>query len=480
MPKYREVALKQYINFETLVALALFIIVAITKANIINMPYYWDELGVYIYPTHWLANGSLARSLPGFHPPYMFFGHPFALYLILAVLFKTFGESIFVSHAFIILVSYLGILYTYLLGKYLQNRSVGIIAALLLFCSPLYFAQSGMVNGDIIISTLGIITVYYFVKKNYIIYLISGTLLVLTKESSAAIIVAILIYLYIQSDKKCWFLKDFVIYSLPLLLLLIFFVMQKLTTGMILPNPYFNDHNFYQLNITDIFIKLKIVLGWIFIEQYRYILLIILCVNIIVNGRRAYMKEYLLFIIVIIFFAAAFSGIFFLTRYIIPIMPYFYIMSASSIVMLFAYKRMYMLVAMITMIFFITILHGHDDWGGSHENDMQYTDIVLTHRDACNYIENNFPSKKVLTSWPLTFELKEPFLGYVKNSVVATDNINEKYDIVVYSKQSNSEQYKIEKILKEKIKTKEMILINAFARNGKLVEIYMHQDNALR
>jgi hypothetical protein len=480
MLKYREVALKQYSNYETLAAIALFIIVAIAKANTINMPYYWDELGAYISPTHWLANGSLLKSLPGFHPPHMFFGHPFASYLTLATLFKIFGESIFVSHVFILLVSYFGILYTYLLGKYLQNRSVGIIAALLLFCSPLYFAQSGMVNGDVMIFTLGVITIYYFLKSNYILYLISGTLLVLTKESSAAIIVAILIYLYIESDRRRELLKVFVMYSIPLLFLLSFFIMQKLTTGMMLPNPYFDNHNLFQLNITDILSKLKLVLGWTFIEQHRFILLIILCVNIIVNRRRAYKKEYLLFMIVIIFFVAAFTGIFFLPRYIIPILPYFYIMSASSIVMLFAYKRIYILVTIITMITFIVILHGHDEGSGSHENDMQYTDVVLTHKDACNYIEKNFPSKKVLTSWPLTPELRKPFLGYVQKSVVATENINEQFDIVVYSKQSNFEQYKIQNLLKEKIKTKKMILIKAFARNGKLVEIYMHQDNALR
>jgi hypothetical protein len=480
MLNYCKVALKQYSNYETLLAIALFIIVAIAKANIINMPYYWDELGAYISPTHWLANDSLLKALPGFHPPYMFFGHPFASYLTLATLYKIFGESIFVSHVFIILVSYFGILYTYLLGKYLQNRSVGIIAALLLFCSPLYFAQSGMVNGDVIISTLGAITIYYFLKKNYRLYLISGILLVLTKESSAAIIVAILIYLYIESNERRELLKVLLMYSIPLLFLLIFFAIQKLTTGMLLPNPYFNNNSFIQLNIIDILSKLKLVSEWTFIAQYRYILLIILCVNIIVNRRRAYKKQYLLFMIVIIFFVAAFTGIFFLPRYIIPILPYFYIMSASSIVMLFAYKKIYILVTIITMITFIGILHGHDDWSGSHENDMQYTDVVLTHKDACNYIEDNFPSKRVLTSWPLTTELREPFLGYVKNAVVAIENINEKYDIVVYSKQSNSEQYKIEKIVKDNIKTKEMILINAFARNGKLVEIYMHQDNALR
>jgi hypothetical protein len=480
MVNYCKVALKEYSNYETLVAIALLIIVAVAKANIINMPYYWDELGAYVSPAHWLANGSLLRSLPGFHPPYMFFGHPFAAYLTLATLFKIFGESIFVSHVFILSVSYFGILYTYLLGKYIHNRSVGIIAALLLFYSPLYFAQSGMVNGDVIISTLGVITIYYFLKSNYILYLISGTLLVLTKESSAAIIVAILIYLYIESNKRRGLLKVFVIYCIPLLFLLIFFFIQKLTTGMILPNPYFSNHNFFQLNITEILSNLKLVSGWIFIEQNRYILLIILCVNIIVNKKCAYKKEYLLFLMIIVLFVAMFAGIFFLTRYIIPTLPYFCIMSASAIVMLFSYKRIYILVAIITMISFIAILHGHDEWGGSHENDMQYTDIVLTHKDACNYIENKYSSKKVLTSWPLYPALSDPFLGYVKITISATENIDEEFDIVVYSKQSNSGQYKIEKYLKDKIINKKMILIKSFARNGKLVEIYIYQDNAVR
>jgi 4-amino-4-deoxy-L-arabinose transferase-like glycosyltransferase len=473
MFQYQNIKVVKMFNRDLFVIAMLFIIFAVCKANIITMPYHWDELGAYISPAHWLAGGNLLRSLPGLHPPDVFYGHPFASYLTLAALYKIFGESVHVSHVFILLVSFLGVMYTYQLGKLLHNESVGVISALLLFLCPIYFAQSGMVNGDVIITTLGVSTIYYFLKRNCTLYLISGILLVLTKETSAAIVVSILIYLCIESNKNKDLLKTFSMYSVPLLVLLIFFIMQKIFTGVFLPNQYFATHNFFELSALDILGKMRRVFSSVFVTQNRFVLSLILCANLIAYKKHAFKKEHLLFFIISMFFIGAFTGIYFLNRYVLPVLPYLCIVGASSIVMLFNYKKTYIPIAMIVMLSFVFELHGHDAYGDSHENDMQYTDVVLLHKDACSYVEKNFPDKKVLAAWPMVSEFENPYLGFVHKPIIVTDKIDDGADIVVYTEQSsNDKSMEIQNYLERMVQSKKIRLLQVFTRNSKMVGIY--------
>src|SRR5208283_5961407 len=259
--KLREALPKALRNYDLLAGLLLFVAIAISKANTIALPYYWDEY-VYISPANWLYNGSLMRAFPGLHPPTIFFGHPFALYVALALVWKVFTESIIVSHIFILCISFLGVYYTYLLGIQLHNRTVGFIAALLLLFSPLYFAQSGMVNGDVAITSLSVITIYYFLRRRYIPYLVSGILLVLTKESAIACIAALLLYLYFEERKRPSVSRELAKYSVPLIIILVFFLAQKLTTGMFLPNQYFDSHPFFESSFGAFLHKFGTVFKW--------------------------------------------------------------------------------------------------------------------------------------------------------------------------------------------------------------------------
>lgn len=454
----------------------LFLIVFISKAGTIGLPFYWDEAGAYTSPAHWLAKGSLLRILPGLHPPYVFFGHPPALYLTLAAIYKIVGESVQVSHIFILAVTFLGLYYTYLLGKHLYNGSVGFISSLLLFFSPLYFAQCGMVNGDVVITSLGVMTMYYLVEKNYIPFVISGVLLALTKESAIAFIVAGLIYLFSVKEEKYspGLAGTLAGYSIPLIVIIIFFALQRIFTGMILPNGYFSSHNFFELSFGALSHKIIKVFRWTFINQDRWILSALLLIGFTVHRGKVLRKEYILFGLLFLFFIGAFSFIYFLPRYILPILPYFCIMSASAIFSLFSYKKIYVIITFLLAATFIYRAYGCGTGYGNYEEDMQYADVVLTHEAACAFIEANFPDKRILAPWPLVTDLQQPFLGYVKHPLRAISNPNERYDVLVYTRQSDMYSAKVLEniILNNIVNNGPLLLYRRFVRNGKSVEIY--------
>lgn len=139
-------------------------IVLSSKLGVLNTPYYWDEI-TWIRGSHWFYEEGLLRFVPGLYPSNLFMGHPPLLCLGLAFLYKIFRESIFLSHLYIVSFSFLGVYFTYLLASYLFGRFTGIIFALLLFSSSIYFAQSGMFLGDLPITALGVMTVYLLYGK---------------------------------------------------------------------------------------------------------------------------------------------------------------------------------------------------------------------------------------------------------------------------------------------------------------------------
>lgn len=221
---------KKLISPDIIIGAFFLLLIFIGKANTFNLPFYWDEMGGYIKPSHWLAQGSILRIIPGFYPPYMFFGHSPGMYLTLAILYKAFGESIWISHLLAAVFSFLGVFFTYLLAMRLFDRTTGIISALFLFFTPVYFAQSGLVLPDILTTAVGVICVYFMLQEKYLPYLTCGIYLVMIKESSLAIIFALLIYLYITEKDRHRRKTKIVKYAAPLFVIGVFFIMQKIAS----------------------------------------------------------------------------------------------------------------------------------------------------------------------------------------------------------------------------------------------------------
>lgn len=437
--------------------LVLLLIIFVSKAGILNLPYNWDEMGAYMTPAHWLAQGGLIRAFPGFHPPYMFFGHPPALYLAVAFLFKVFGEKIWIAHLFVISLSFLGAYFSYLLASRLSNRTTGFFASLLLFFSPLYFAQSGMVHADIIVSSLGLMCVYFFFQERYLWYLLSGLALVLVKESGAAIIFAITVYSFLTEkenpDRKIRALK----YSAPLILLCLFFLAQKITSGMFLPNQYFVSNRFFIITGRSI--------TWAFVRQGRIVLTLLILASFFLN-KQSWKKEFNLFLLIFLFVTGTYTFIYCTARYVLPVFPYYSILGAYALAHLFRDSKRLIAANIAVIALFIAMTYGSGT--GSHggfEEDMQYVDVVLNHRDACTYVEQTFPDKAVLAEWPMNEAMRHPFLGYVSRPVKVM-TAGEQYDVVVYTRQGHPDNENL-------LTLRNLRLDRVFERNGKHAAVYL-------
>jgi hypothetical protein len=59
------------------------------------------------------------------------------------------------------------------------------------------------------------------------------------------------------------------------------------------------------------------------------------------------------------------------------------------------------------------------------EENLAYRDFVLLHRDAAHFLEEKYPAARVLTTWPATDELRNPYFGYTPRAldVVPVENL---------------------------------------------------------
>jgi 4-amino-4-deoxy-L-arabinose transferase-like glycosyltransferase len=460
--------------------LILFVVIFVLKFPIMNTPHHWDSISRDLPISMWIKNNNL-NPFPRIEN---YNGHPVLFYEILALSFLFFGESLLVSHLVVLIFSFLSVYFTYLLGEYLYGQKVGIIAALLLLFSPLFFAQSGIVQIEIVFTALSIITIYFAIKSELVWYIISGNLLVLTKEPAILIIISILIYKFMKNSKKL------LIYSIPLFIFALWMITNKFVFGWFLYPQSVSYFNFSTSLLLTFFERFKEIFVW----DYKWILTLIISISILkfyVSGKKIKIKSLLktenfVFLLIVLFINILNSliGKFFLIRYILVLYPIFFIAGSNALNYVLKKNTIIIFVTLFLIGLFINRWEGNrtNSCGCELESNLEYLDLIETHKNSTLYIETNFPNSTVLTTWPQSRELTLPFLGYIK-SPVYVKTVSEELitctrisyfngslngvNLICYSPQAHQP----EKLL-EIIKNLNLTLIKRFEKNGKYTEIY--------
>jgi len=368
-----------------------------SKWETFSLPGFWDEMWVFINSGIWISQNSFIQILPGLHSNEIGFGHPPFIFICLAILYRIFGYSHAVPHVFSAFFGFLGVYGTYLLGSHLHNRRAGFISGLLLFFSPLYFSQSGLVSAEIFLTSLAVLYVYFFIIENKLGYIVTGICLALTKEPALAVFVSVLIYQILFESKRSDFWNRIKYHSIPLIILVLFLSLQGFITGHAIDNPALQQSIFSNDFTMSWFIpQLWHIFRLIFIDQWRFIPSTFILTFSILHYRRITNRTNCLFLFILCGFYGAFIFVYFLPRYILTVFPFIFVLAAQAIIVL---ERNRIATNFIVAILCILCLYTSyatptdDDYG--LEVTMSYADYVRANMDAAKYIEANFPEKKV-------------------------------------------------------------------------------------
>lgn len=393
------------------------------KLAIVNVPAYWDETR-WVGQAFQLANWPLVSVFPGFRPMEAFAGHPPGIHLVFALAAKIGGSSMRTAHLVTIAFGALGLCFTYLVGTRLFDRWTATVATLLLFICPAYFAQSGMFLADVPVAALSTGCVYFLLTRRTAAYVLCATAMVLIKETSAAIVLAMLAFdVFFAGHERASRIRAAGRHLVPLAALGVFVTWQKIVTGawwLIYADPF--DTSWLKTTVWESAHQAWLVTRWIFVDQWRWMLAVPLLLLVIVNAAARRRRELWLFALIMVCasYPFAFAGGLFLPRYLMPVLPLFLLASVWAMREWLPSWRTRTLAALGVIGVMAWSLAARP-FSGTAELNMRYLDVVHVHEEMAHAIERDFSSARILTAWPHTGELAIPQFGFVRSPIANDD-----------------------------------------------------------
>jgi hypothetical protein len=399
---------KAYAYFYLLFLLILFL----THSFVLDLPYFWDEMGQFIPAAlDILRDGAWIprTTLPNVHPP--------GVMAYLAGVWATVGYSVAITRCAMLALAACGVLAVFALAVHLCRGSRGLpafTAALLLLASPLFFSQSMMAQLDMPAMVFTAIALVLFLKRRFGLAAIACTLLVLMKETSIAVPAVFGAVLLLE---RRW--REALYFTVPAVALAMWLGYLYQGTGHVFGNAEFTHYNVgFQLHPVRLSVTLVRRVYYIFIANWH----ILGTIAIVIAWKRTNIfrsRDWAIVaavaavqtLVVTVLGGAA------LERYLMPVLPLFYIAAAAAFATFTEKRRRIataaLLAGMASSIFI------HPIFPFPFENNAAFIDFVNLQRDAAAYVESHYPASTVTSAWPFPDALRRPEFGYVAQPIAA-------------------------------------------------------------
>jgi Dolichyl-phosphate-mannose-protein mannosyltransferase len=396
-------------------------------ASLIRLPYFWDEAGYYIPAARdLLLKGSLIPlSTPSnAHPPLVM--------TYLALWWKMLGSTPAVTRSAMLLTAAFALLGVFRIARRAANLEVAIAATICTAVYPVFFAQSTMAHVDLAAAGLTIWGLDSYLGARNRSAAVCFSLSVLAKETALLAPLALLAW-----ELVCPWASRFlkppicirdrswpVVASLltPVGVLALWYTYHYARTGYVFGNPEYFRYN-VQATMSPLRILLALIMRlWqVFGYLHLWVLTLLMawamtrpatCDGDVERPRIALPVQFV-FGVVILSYVVALSviGGAVLARYMLPGVPLVVILAVST---LRRRVRAWRWLVGIVCATFVAALFTNPPYGFSPEDNLAYRDFIEMHLDAEGFLEARYPKATVLTAWPASGEITQPFLGYVR------------------------------------------------------------------
>lgn len=396
-------------------AIPLFVL----HAHLISLPFFWDEHGQFI-PTSLdiLRSGSwVAKStVPNIHPP--------GVEAVLALLYKMFGFSIPLTRVTMLTWASFGLLFTFLLSIELCAGTKGapaFLPPLLLLVSPLFYMQSFMAQLDMPCMVLTLLALLLFLKKFYGWSAAVCVALALVKETG--IVVPFVFFCWLLWRKQ--FLKAALFVPAALALGCWLLVLHH-ATGYWTGDPGFAHYNIeYALNPVRMALSILRRIYYLFFAEMRIVGTAI--VVLAVRKSRTFRTEawaVTLAVSGLSFALVSVLGGAELERYLLPVLPVFYI--AVTVALTTFSKRVAVPAIAALVVGLVASLFWNPPYPFPYENNYAMVDFVRLQQAAGEYADERLQGKTIASAWPFTAALRNPDFGFVTSPkrVVETNDFH--------------------------------------------------------
>jgi hypothetical protein len=407
------------------VFLAIFAGVLLLHLPLLRLPYFWDEAGYYIPAAReLLLTGSVIPKSPPSN------AHPPLLMAYLVGCWKITGFSIPATRTAMLLVASFALTGVFRLARTVANQHVATAATLCTALYPVFFAQSTMALVD-----LGAAGFAFWGLESYL----SGrlrtaalllSLAVLTKETAVFVPAALLAWEVAGPWLSRWVGRNFIFRErdrksswllLPVGVLCLWYAFHYWCTGYVFGNPEFFRYN-VRATMSPLRIPLAFAtrmwqtLGYLHLWVLTLLMAWAMTKEPLRDGdwerSRISVSVQLVLGVVILAFVTALAvlGGAVLARYMLTVAPLVIIVTVST---LWRRIRAWRWLIAVVCAAFVAGLFLNPPYGFSPEDNLAYSDFVRMHVDAELFLAQRYPSARVLTAWPASDEITQPYLGYI-------------------------------------------------------------------
>jgi 4-amino-4-deoxy-L-arabinose transferase-like glycosyltransferase len=458
-----------------LVFAAVFVGLHLTHAQLLGLPYYWDEAGYFIPAARDIyADGSFIphSTLSNAHPPLVM--------TWIALAWKVCGFGIDVARTAMLAVAALALTGVFALAARVANWRVAAATVVCTAAYPVFFAQSTLAHLDMMVAALTMWALVFYLpsrrdttllppdttplradvmalrgdagsprktenalfRRALCVFLLA--LAALAKETAVLVPVVLcgwellcrlsrrkerLAALICLERRPAWWSLTLLLAGVPLAL---WFAYHRARTGYTLGNPeYFRYNVESTLNLARILDTVWQRFGHVTSHMNLWALTLAGLAAMFLKPRRAGDAErpriavpvQLLFLVLILAHVVALSvvGGAVLARYMLPVLPLVVMVWVSTL-----WRRVpaWPLAVALVCAAFAYRTEVNPAYSFPWEENLAYRDFVLLHRDAARFLADRYPEARVLTSWPATDELRNAFYGYTPRAlnVVPVEN----------------------------------------------------------
>lgn len=405
---------------ETVFLAAILAVLVIIKWPHLFLPAFWDEAWSYLPAIRAMA-ASGPTLLPDPSQAELTRGHPLLFYFLASGWASLAGFSFPLLRIFPLVTAALLLVVLYRFGNKHFGKGPAVAVTLLLAIQALFLAQASLLLPEMLLALLSLLTFDAFFSEKRWLYMLWGTLLLLTKETGIAAILCCLIFGFsdmfrpgegstIRQD-----LKKSAYLLVPVLLTGLFFIVQKARMGWFL----FPEHvGLIDLNFAAAWAKATSYLTFLTIYMGRSLLtftalaamgyLLIRKVNLPAQERRKGIRLALFLIAYLLLLSVNFYS----PRYLLSALPVFLLLCVWLIIRAtegYSILRYAVMTALVAFTGWFTW-----DFRNDTDHNLGFADAVEVHGQVIRYCaDKGWQQRPLATHFLMEYNLTHPGAGYL-------------------------------------------------------------------
>ncbi len=401
--------------------LFLFLVLLLTHASMLLLPYFWDEAGFYVPAAHDLyAHGSLVplSTMPTGHPPLTM------AYLALA--WKLLGYTPPVTRVAMLLVSAFALTGIFYLARRAVSPAAAVASVACVMLYPVFFAQSPMALMDMPAAAFTFWGLYFYLERRPAPSAAMFAFAMLSKETAAITPMALIAWELWQAwraRKLDW--APALALAASGMPLAAWFLFHHARTGFFFGNP-----EYFRYNVSSTLEPARILFAavrrfWQFTGYMNLLLLTLAAVTArFLTARQEKQNDAPPLVPAVFWVVLATHFAFFtliggaiLARYLLTAVPLVIIICMAA---LSRTVRGWPIVTLLVAAGFVLGLVVDPPYVFAPEDNLAWRDFVAMHQRAAIFLEGRYPGARVLSAWPGTDEISRPELGYVRRPIAVT------------------------------------------------------------